>query len=277
MTVVVKCGGAAGIDRDAVAADVGRLVRGGETIVVVHGGSAEADRLGEQLGVPQRHLTSVSGAASRHTDAAALDVLTMALRGRVQPTLVSALNRAGVRAVGISGLDGRLVVARRKPALKVVVEGRPTVIRDDLGARIQRVERGLLEALVDAGFVPVVCPPAWDPDVGAVNVDADRLAAAIAVALGAARLVLLSNVAGLYRDPDDPTSLVPRVGGGQLDACFAYARGRMRLKVLAAAEAIAGGVPEVVIASASGLQPVAAALAGGGTLVTGTALAGAAT
>jgi [amino group carrier protein]-L-2-aminoadipate 6-kinase len=277
MTVVVKCGGAAGVDREAVAADVARLVLGGETIVVVHGGSAEADYLGAQLGVPQRHLTSVSGAASRHTDAAALDVLTMALRGRVQPALVAALGRAGVRAVGLSGLDGPFVQARRKPALKVLVDGRPTVIRDDLGARIERVEPALLEALLDAGFVPVVCPPAWDPEVGTVNVDADRLAGAIAVALGAACLVLLSNVAGLYRDPDDPMSLVTRVGADELEGCYAYARGRMRLKVLAAAEAVAGGVPDVVIASASGLQPVAAALAGGGTYVSGTALAGAAT
>jgi acetylglutamate/LysW-gamma-L-alpha-aminoadipate kinase len=276
MTVVVKCGGAAGVDREAVAADVARLVLGGETIVLVHGGSADADYLGAQLGVPQRHLTSVSGAESRHTDAAALDVLTMALRGRVQPALVAALGRAGVRAVGLSGLDGPLVRARRKPALKAVVDGRPTVIRDDLGARIEQVEPALLEALLAAGFVPVVCPPAWDPEVGAVNVDADRLAGAIAVALGAPRLVLLSNVAGLYRDPDDPTSLVTRVAPDELEGCYAYARGRMRLKVIAAAEAVAGGVREVVIASASGLRPVAAALAGGGTYVSGTAIAEAA-
>jgi acetylglutamate/LysW-gamma-L-alpha-aminoadipate kinase len=267
MRLVVKCGGAAGVDHRRIAGDIAELVDEGHEVVLVHGGSDATDRLGRQLGREPRYLTSLSGAVSRYTDGATLDVLTMALRGRVQPRLLIALNRLGTRAVGLSGVDGRLVEARRKPALKAFVDGVPTVVRDDLSGRVVRVDARLLEALLQLGYVPVVCPPAWDPQSGAVNVDADRLAAAMAGAVGADALLFLSNVKGLLRDPADEASVIPRLDPDGLARVERFARGRMRLKLIATREALEHGVFEVVIADGRGERPVRAALEGGGTLV----------
>jgi [amino group carrier protein]-L-2-aminoadipate 6-kinase len=267
--LVVKCGGASGVDAGAVCADVAELVRAGETVVLVHGGSAEADALGRRLGVPPRFLTSPSGVRSRHTDPATLDVLTMALTGRVGPALVATLLSHGIRAVGLSGVDGGLLRARRKPAVKAVEAGRTRLVRDDLTGTLVSVATDLLHALLDAGCVPVVSPPAFDPEHGPVNVDADRVAAAVAAALGADDLVILSNVPGLLRDPADPASVVPAIPAGRLDELLPLAAGRMKLKLIAAGEALAGGVGRVRIGDGRIRSPVRRALDGHGTLVAG--------
>jgi acetylglutamate/LysW-gamma-L-alpha-aminoadipate kinase len=263
---VVKCGGNPAVDQARVCAGVARLVRAGEPVVLAHGGSGEIDRLGAALGVPQRRLVSPAGVASRHTDAATLDVLTMALAGRVKPRLVARLLELGVAAVGLTGADGGLLRARRKAAHRAVVDGRVVVVRDDRSGRIERVGVQLLRALLEAGFVPVVSPPALADGGEIVNVDADRAAAAVAVALGAARLLLLTGAPGVLRDAADETTVMtscelPRGGGAP------PVSGGMGLKLIAAREALAGGVPRVLIADGRRRDPVGDAIAGLGTAV----------
>lgn len=265
--LVVKCGGAAGIDAAAVCADVAALRDEGEAVVVVHGGSVEAHVLGERLNVPPRYLTSPSGVTSRYTDRSTLDVLTMALGGRVNPAMVVHLLKLGVPAVGLTGLDGMLLEARRKPVVKAIIDGRVRVVRDDLSGRIIRVNTQLLNGLLAGGYVPVISPPAFDPQSGPVNVDADRAAAAVASAIHADRLVILSNVPGLLQDLSDPLSLLDRVWLEALDAHLALAGGRMKLKLLAAREALSGGVARVVIGDGRASFPVLAALDGRGTVL----------
>ena len=273
--IVVKVGGGADVDRSAILADVAELVAGGQPVVVVHGGGPEIDRVSEQLGVAPRHLTSASGTRSRHTDAAALDAMQLALCGRVKPRIVTGLTRLGVRAVGLTGLDGPLVVAARKTAIKVVEDGRVRVVRDDRSGRITDVEGRLLETLAAAGWVPVLSPPACGGADGPLNVDADRMAAAVAAALGAGAAVFLSDVPGLLRDRDDPTSVVAELCAGDPEA-LGWAAGRMRHKVLAAQEARELGVPTVVIGDGRLPSPIRSALAGRGTAIVGgaTAVAG---
>jgi acetylglutamate/LysW-gamma-L-alpha-aminoadipate kinase len=264
---VVKCGGNPAVEEARVCAGVARLARAGEQVVLAHGGSGEIDRLAAVLGVPQRRTVSPTGVASRHTDAATLDALTMALAGRVKPRLVARLLELGVAAVGLTGVDGGLLRARRKTAHRAVVDGRVVVVRDDLTGRIERVGVGLLLALLDAGFVPVVSPPALAEGGQVVNVDADRAAAAVAVALGAARLLLLTGAPGVLRDSADETTVMTRCelsrGGDGLPAVS----GGMGLKLIAAREALEGGVAQVVIADGRRPDPVGDALAGLGTAV----------
>ena len=124
----------------------------------------------------------------------------------------------------------------------------------------------MLRSLLDAGYLPVLTPPALSYGGEAINVDGDRAAAATAVALRAETLVILSNVPGLLRDQEDPSSLIHEVLLEELDEVTGYARGRMRIKLLAVQEALASGVPRVVIADAREPQPIARALAGAGTL-----------
>jgi [amino group carrier protein]-L-2-aminoadipate 6-kinase len=264
-TVVVKCGGSPLLRRESVVGDVADLVQQGKRVVLVHGGAHEADRLMRELGRTPQHVVTPSGASSRRTDAEALDALTMAFAGRVRPALVAQLDRLDVPAVGLMGLDGGLVEARQKPALKVVEEGRTRVVRGDLSGRVTRVRPELLEALCASGFVPVVSPPVRGEENVPLNVDADRLAAALAGALGARALVLLTDAPGVLRDPDDPTTLVQAAAAHE--DLLPFARGRMKLKVVAAGEALAGGVGTVAISDGRRVSPVQAALAGDGTLL----------
>jgi acetylglutamate/LysW-gamma-L-alpha-aminoadipate kinase len=266
---VVKVGGSLGDQLVNVCADLQALAESGEPVVVLHGGSAEANRLGQQLGVPMRYLRSSSGAHSRYTDPATLDVLTLAMAGRVKSTLTAHLVRRGVRAVGMTGIDGALVLAKKTPPARAYLDDRLMVVRDDLTGRVVSVNADLLRLLLGAGYMPVLSPPVIDLDVGPLNIDGDRLAAAIAVALGATHLVILSNVPGLLRDPADPESLIPRLSQENFAAHADCAHGRMRVKLLAAQEALRQGVQRVVLGDGRLASPIAAALAGQGTTLEG--------
>lgn len=265
--IVVKVGGSLGDQLVNVCADLRGLTERGEPVVVLHGGSAEAKRLHEQIGVPIRYLRSSSGLHSRYTDLATLDVLTLAMAGRVKPSLTSHLVRCGVRAVGLTGIDGALVLAKKTPPTKAYLDGSLRVVRDDLTGRVVSVNTGLLRLLLDAGYVPVLSPPVIDPDVGPLNIDGDRLASAIAVALAATDLVILSNVPGLLRDPADPASLVPRLSLRSFAEHVELAQGRMRVKLLAAQEALTRGVRRVILGDGRLASPIEAALAGQGTVL----------
>jgi len=265
--LVVKVGGSAGINYEAVARDFAERVLGGEPGVLVHGGSHETNLLSERLGKPPRFLTSVSGVTSRYTDRETLEIFTMVYAGKLNKRLVELLQRLGVNAVGLSGLDGRLLEGPRKPAIKVIEHGKRLVIRDDFTGRVERVNTGLLRLLLENGYTPVVTPPAISTEHEAINVDGDRAAAVLAAALGADTLVILSNVPGLLRDVRDEASLIERVPRGELARYAELAQGRMQKKVMGAGEALAAGVRRVILADARVERPIAAALAGKGTVI----------
>jgi acetylglutamate/LysW-gamma-L-alpha-aminoadipate kinase len=265
--IVVKLGGGAGIGHAALVADVAALIAQGERLVLVHGTSHQANRLGERLGHPPRFVQSPTGFTSRYTDRQTLEIFMMAAAGRVNTTLVEALQRAGVNALGLSGIDGRLLAGQRKATIRVVEDGKPRVLRDDWTGTIEQVNAALLQSLLAAGYVPVVAPLAVSHAGEGLNVDGDRAAGAIAVALAADALVLLTNVPGLLRTLADETSLVPRIPRDALERWLPLAQGRMKKKLLGAGEALAGGVRRVVLADARRDAPLTAALAGSGTVI----------
>jgi acetylglutamate/LysW-gamma-L-alpha-aminoadipate kinase len=265
---VVKCGGNPSVDAAGICADVAGLVHKGQSVLLVHGGSGEIARLAEKLGVPQRTLVAPDKVSTRYTDPATLEVVILALAGRVKPRIVAELSRLGVPSVGLTGLDGGMLRARRKSVVRSVVDGRTTLVRDNLSGRLSEVRTGLAETLLRCGFVPVVSPPAIDEHHHPVNVDADRVAAALAVALGADQLVLLTGAPGVLTDPDDDTSVLSTYEVPSTGAPGRFAGGGMALKLVAAREAVAGGVASVRIADGRVPDPVSRALAGSGTTVT---------
>jgi len=188
--------------------------------------------------------------------------------GKVNKGIVEHLQRRGVNAVGLSGLDGRLLEGQRKNAVRMVEEGRVRVLRDDYSGKIERVNVGLLGLLLRAGYLPVLSPPALSTEGEAINVDADRAAAAVAAAWGAETLILLSNVPGLLERFPDEESVIRSIGREQLDAAIDLAQGRMKKKVLAAKEALGAGVSRVILGDARRAEPIRAALSGAGTVIT---------
>ena len=273
-TIVIKIGGGEGIELGPILEEFAALVKAGHRAVLVHGGSHETNMISEQLGRPPTFIKSPSGHESRRTDRATLEIFEMVYCGKVNKAIVETLQAAGVNAVGLSGIDGGLWQGKRKGAIRAVGDdGRTVIIRDDLSGRVESVDGSLLELLLDSGRVPVLTPPALadDKEMGkvAINVDADRAAAATASAIGADELLLLSNVPGVLADPGDPGTLIASTSETGFETVRTAAGGRMKNKVLAAEEALAGGVGRVVIGSANGANAIASARAGSGTVFEG--------
>jgi acetylglutamate/LysW-gamma-L-alpha-aminoadipate kinase len=204
---------------------------------------------------------------SRYTDRQTLEMLAMACAGRRNVTMVEALQQAGVNAVGLAGVDGAVLRGPRKTAITVVEDGRRRVIRDDLSGKVTEVNTHLLHLLIAGGYLPVLCPPALSTEGQAMNIDGDRAAAAVASALHAEVLVLLTDVPGLLRDRTDPTSVVPSIDPPEMEQAMKLASGGMKKKLLGAQEAITGGVLQVILGLGRGANPVRQALAGHGTRV----------
>ena len=257
--IVVKVGGSAGVDRDAVAADVAAVAAGGERVVLVHGASAETDRLAETLGHPSRTIVSPSRQQSRRTDRRTLEIFAMAALGIEMFSYVELLRRHRANAIGIFG-----VLAGARKHVRAVEGERIVLLRDDYTGKVERVDVRALNALLESGAVPVLPPLAVSDDGEGLNVDGDRAAASLATALSADSLVILTNVPGLLRAIDDPASVVHRASVSEAEA---LAQGRMKKKAMAAREALEGGVRQVRISSAHVDRPLRRALEGAGTLV----------
>jgi acetylglutamate/LysW-gamma-L-alpha-aminoadipate kinase len=265
--LVIKIGGAEGINHEAIADDVTAMVNQGRRLIVVHGGSALTNQVATALGHPPQFVTSVSGYTSRRTDRRTLEIFEMVYCGQVNKGLVERLQRRGVNALGLSGLDGRLWQGTRTAAIKIIDErGRRRVLRDDYTGRVEQVNTSLLTSLLEAGYTPVLTPPAISFEGEAINVDGDRAAAATAAALHAEALVILSNVPGLLEHFPDESTLIHHIPADRLEAFMAVAQDRMKKKVMGAGEALDGGVGRVVFADGRVAQPVQRALAGEGTV-----------
>ncbi len=263
--IVVKLGGTEGVDFSAICRDAASLLAQGRKLVLVHGGSSEANQLGEALGYPPRFITSPSGYTSRYTDRRTLEIFMMAVNGKVNSLLVEQLQALGINALGLSGVDGRLMSATRKATVQSVEDGRRKVIRDDYTGKVEEVNTALMQVLLDGGYTPVVAPLAVSQAGEALNVDADRAAAMLAAALRAETLLLLTAVPGLLKAFPDEGSLIKELPRRQLEGALEYAQGRMKKKVLGAQEALQGGVGKVIIADGRSEAAISAALAGGGT------------
>jgi acetylglutamate/LysW-gamma-L-alpha-aminoadipate kinase len=264
--LVIKVGGSKGIDLDLFARDVATLHQS-HRLIVVHGANYALDQLMRRLGVEPRLVTSSTGQVSRFTDAETMDLFMAVYAGKVNKRLVEKLQQQGVNAVGLTGLDGRLAAGRRKDTIRIVEDGKPRILRGDYAGSIETINTDLLNLLLDHGYLPVLAPPAVAESGEAINVDGDKLAMEIALALRAEALLYFSNTPGLLRDVADETSLVERIRLSDLDAGLEMAQGRMKKKVLSAAEAVRGGIGRVVFADARVEQPITRALAGAGTVI----------
>jgi acetylglutamate kinase len=238
--VVVKYGGHAMVDPELTAAfaeDIVFLRYAGLRPVVVHGGGPQITAMLDRLGISSEFKGGL-----RVTSAEAMDVVRMVLTGQVGRSLVGLINRHGPFAVGMSGEDAHLFGARRRGT---VVDGEDI----DLGmvGEVVEVRPSAVLDLLEAGRIPVVSTvaPDLDSDDGQVlNVNADTAAAALAVALGAEKLVILTDVEGLYADWPDRTSLVSRVTAAEVARLLPALEAGMVPKMEACLQAVRGGVPQ---------------------------------
>ncbi len=264
MTIVVKIGGSHGVATTNIVREIAQSVASGQRFVVIHGGSDLTNMLSERLGYQVRMITSPGGMVSRYTDSETLRIYAMAVAGQINTELVASLQQLGVNALGLAGVDGRLLLARRKSAIRSLMPGgRVQILRDDYTGQIEHVNDTLLCQLLDSGYIPVIAPLALSLDGERLNVDGDRVASSVAAALQADVLVIITNVPGLLANPEDQSTLIRSIPTHQLADYVHYAHGRMRKKLLAAQEALQNGVQSVCIGSNSLLN----VLNGSGTVI----------
>ncbi|MEZ4868716.1 MAG: [LysW]-aminoadipate kinase [Caldilineaceae bacterium] len=265
--IVIKVGGGKDLNVDTIVQDIAALRDAGHELLLVHGGAETTNEVAAALGHPPEFVTSESGYVSRRTDRRTLEIFEMVYCGQLNKMWVEKLQTAGVNAVGLSGLDGRIFEGKRKDTLRVRVNGKRMVLRDDWTGTVERINTDLLNLLLGGGYLPVLTPPAASDQGEAINVDGDRAAAMVAAAFNAEALIILSNVPGLLRNFPDESSLIAEIPRAKAEDFMQYAEGRMKKKVMGAVEAISEGVQKVIFADGRIEKPITAALGGGGTQI----------
>jgi acetylglutamate kinase len=235
-TVVIKYGGAAMEDpalREEFARDVVLLKYVGINPIVVHGGGPEITAYMERLGLPVQFVGGL-----RVSDADTVEVAKMVLVGKVNKDIVLRLNRHGQPAVGLCGDDGLLFRVAKQDAHDGT----------DLGfvGRIERVDVDVLNHIAQ-DYIPVVASVGADREGNSYNINADEVASAVARAIGAYKLLFLTDVVGWLRDPADPSSLISEASTDEVEAALGHVAGGMRPKLQACVEAIHGGVSSAQI------------------------------
>jgi len=248
-TMVVKCGGEIARDKDALghlARDVALLHHIGVRAVLVHGGGPQATELSEKLGFTPRIVQG-----RRVTDDDTLEVAKMVFAGQINTNILGALRQEGVAPVGVSGIDGGLLHAVRRPKREMTDPATGAKEEVDFGhvGDITAVDTRLLEKLLDEGYVPVLASLGADDDGNIYNINADTVATRIATDLKAEKVVLLTSVPGLLADRDDPSSLISHISARRCEEMLKSGKiaGGMVPKLQTLIEAVRAGVPRAHI------------------------------
>jgi len=229
-----------------------------EGVILVHGGGKEVTKVTEQLGKEPKFVVSPSGIKSRYTDKETSEIFTMVMSGRINKTIVQMLQKNGVNAVGLSGMDGKVIQADRKKKLIIMNEkGRKQVIDGGYTGKISDVNADLITTVLEKGFTPVISPIAMSEEFEFLNVDGDRAAANVAGHVKTDKVLFITNVDGLLMDEKlvenmtltEAKEILPKVGFG------------MEKKILAATEALEMGVSEALIANGQKENPISSAIA----------------
>ncbi len=258
--VVVKYGGNAMVNeqlKKQVMEDIVLLWLIGVKVVLVHGGGPEITELMDKLG---KKPTFVEGL--RVTDKETVDIVQMVLAGKVNKTLVNMLEMNGGKAMGISGMDGRLIEAKVKDERLGYV------------GSITKIHIDPVIDLLEKGYIPVISTVGCDKEGNTYNINGDTAAAYIAGALGAERLIMMTDIAGILRDKDDPSTLIPEISLDEADRLYkeGIISGGMIPKVDCCVEAINKGVKNVIIMDGRVPHSILMELLtdeGAGTMVTG--------
>jgi acetylglutamate/LysW-gamma-L-alpha-aminoadipate kinase len=255
--IVIKIGGSV-VDglHDSTIADLKNVISH-DKVILVHGGGKEVTSIAEKLGKEQKFVVSPGGIRSRYTDRETAQIYTMVMSGKINKEIVMMLQKAGINAVGLAGIDGGIIKAERKKKLIIVDErGKKVAIDGGYTGKINDVNTSLLDMMTSGGYLPVVSPVALSEEFDLLNVDGDRAAAYVAGGLKADRVIFLTNVNGLIMDNklvthltvSEAKEMLPKIGFG------------MEKKVLACTEAVSMGVKEAIIASGQIANPISSAL-----------------
>ena len=256
--ITIKIGGSV-VDNlhPTTISDIKKIVKQ-EGVVLVHGGGKEVTKVSEALGKKPEFVVSPSGIKSRYTDKETAEIFTMVMSGKINKTIVRMLQKNGINAIGLSGVDGKIIQAERKKKLLIVNEkGRKQAIDGGYTGKITDVNASLVQSLLKDGYTPVISPIAISEESDFLNVDGDRAAAYVAGKIQSDKVLFLTNVDGLLINEKlvknltlaEAKEIRPKIGFG------------MEKKILAATEALDMGVKEALIANGQKENPISSAIA----------------
>ncbi|MBA4718907.1 MAG: [LysW]-aminoadipate/[LysW]-glutamate kinase [Nitrosopumilus sp.] len=256
--ITIKIGGSV-VDNlhSSTIADIKKIVKS-EGVILVHGGGKEVTKVCKQLGKEPKFVTSSSGIKSRYTDKETAEIFTMVISGRINKTIVQLLQKNGINAIGLSGVDARVIEADRKKKLLIINEkGRKQAIDGGYTGKITKINSEFIKSLLEQGLTPVISPIAISEESEFLNVDGDRAAAYVAGKVGTDKVLFITDVDGLLMDDKLVSKLTlaeakeirPKIGPG------------MEKKILAATEALDMGVKEALIANGQKENPISSAIA----------------
>ena len=258
--IIVKIGGGKEINLKGIVQDLAHV---GEPYVIVHGANAVRDEIAQKMGHPTRTVTSVSGYASVLTDEKAIDAIMLAYAGLQNKRLVELCQQHGINAVGLSGIDGKLIQGSRNKGIRVR-QNEKTILMHDYSGKPRSVNKELITLLLDHGYVPVLCIPILDENNTAINSENDDIVSLLQEALQAETVIQLIEAPGFMDDVKDQASLVRHISKAELEAREAQVEGRMKRKMLALRKL---GAKRILISDGRVEHPIQDALSGKGTTI----------
>ena len=261
--IIVKIGGGRTINLKGIVQDLAVL---DEPFIIVHGANAIRDEIAAKMGYPTKTVTSVSGYSSVLSDEHAIDVIMMAYAGLQNKRLVELCQQHGINAVGLSGIDGRLVEGARNKGIRVR-QNEKTIMMHDYSGKPRSVNKELIALLTGHGYVPVICIPIVDESGAAINSENDDIVSLLQEALCAGTVIQLIEAPGILNDPKNEDSLIRQIPKAELESREALVEGRMKRKILALRKLAGGSVERILISDGRVEHPIRDALSGHGTTI----------
>lgn len=264
--LLIKVGGGAGINWDYVAADLKKIIKK-RKVIIVHGANAKRAEIAAKLNYPIKTITSPSGVQGAYTDKRSLEIFLMAYPGVVNKQIVAKLQAAGINAVGLSGVDGRLWEGTRKKSIQEKKGEKIKLITDNMTGRVEKINTKLINILIDGRFVPVICPPAISFESEIISPDGDGAMAMMAKVFEAQEIVFLFEARGLLKNINDKKTMIKEIKKENLDQHMQYAVGSMKKKLVGAKYALEKGVKKIYFGDGRVKDPISLALEGRGTVI----------
>ncbi|MFZ1320234.1 MAG: [LysW]-aminoadipate kinase [Ignavibacteria bacterium] len=261
--IIVKIGGGKDINIEGVIKDLSSIK---EKFIIIHGANYLRDELLKSLGISKRTITSISGYSSVFSDEESIDVMMMAYSGLRNKRIVELCQQNGVNAVGLSGLDGKVIQGKRNIGIKYKEDGKLMIARDFSG-KPKEINTGLMNLLLDNGYTPVLCVPIIDENNFAINSENDDIVNVLQSSLKADKIIQLIEAPGFLDDKDDPDSLIKNISKSELFEKEEKSEGRMKRKMLALKKLFEEGAAEVYISDGRTENPIKDALENKGTLI----------
>lgn len=261
--IIIKIGGGEEINIEGTVKDLSDLK---EQYIIVHGANVIRDKLAEKLGRKKKVITSVSGYSSVFSDETAIDMIMMSYAGLRNKRIVEMFQQNGINAIGLSGIDGRLIKGRRNKGIRVKEYGKLKILRD-LSGKPKQVNKELLELLLKNNFVPVICIPIIDKNGFAINSENDDIVNLLQNTFKADKIIQLIEALGFLAEKENPASLIKNINKDELKFMEEKVEGRMKRKILALRKLFEDNAVTVIISDGRSKHPIKDALNGKGTII----------